>query len=227
MHRKTHAHRGAPQKSSGGELGAEHEIPLTYLFSRTSDFSAFSCEGSTHSIITDRETRAEPSNRDRHDGIRSCQGARRGGKCLLRSRNVMLDGMMCFDDETTCRMVTFGQDGICNSLLNYKLFSSMECDQTMRVRRVINTSRWETVSGLGVLPLCADVVATGGLFTGLELAHYCFPQNSKAYWKIVINQLTATCRAQTSSMPSILPRKESLSNDFTRKNSTVSQGYTR
>jgi hypothetical protein len=86
-------------------------------------FSAFSCEGSTYSIITDRETRAEPSNRDRHDGMRSCQGARRGGGNVCSGlENVMIDGMMCFDDETTCRMVTFGIDGICNSLLKLQAF---------------------------------------------------------------------------------------------------------
>jgi hypothetical protein len=81
-------------------------------------------EGSTYSITTDRETRAEPSNRDRHRRNEVLpRGAEEGGKCLLRSRNnVMLDGMMCFDDETTCRMVTFGIDGICNSLLKLQAF---------------------------------------------------------------------------------------------------------
>jgi hypothetical protein len=37
------------------------------------------------------------------------------------------------------------------------------------------SSRWETVSVLGVL-LCADVIATGGLFVGYRVGtlHYCF-----------------------------------------------------
>lgn len=46
-----HARRGAPQKSSCGELGSGHEMPLTFL--SASDFSVF-CEGSTYLLHNNR-----------------------------------------------------------------------------------------------------------------------------------------------------------------------------
>jgi hypothetical protein len=49
----------------------------------------------------DRETRAEPINRDRHDGLRSCQGVWRGGIFAQVSDCDGNTGML--DDETTCR----------------------------------------------------------------------------------------------------------------------------
>ena len=85
------------------------------------------------------------------------------------------DGMMCFDDETACRMVTFEKKKnifvtVCRTTSFPAMMGSDDACETGHT-----SSRWETVSVLGVL-LCADVIATGGLFVGYRVGtlHYCF-----------------------------------------------------
>lgn len=106
------------RKSSCGELGAGNTKYLLHFFrfsGPTRDFlSPFLLRRiGTYSIIItvrDRETRAEPSNRDRHGEMRSCmrcQGGVERGREMFAQVSNCCDGMMCFDDETACRMVTF------------------------------------------------------------------------------------------------------------------------
>lgn len=86
------------------------------------------------------------------------------------------DGMMCFDDETAWRMVTFekSEEHICNSLQPTS-FSRDEMGSDDACETGHTSSRWETISVLGVL-LRADVIATGGLFARYRVGtlHYRF-----------------------------------------------------